>query len=138
MKKKDKVCITRYDYDRLMNVVQEHQNINKTGTNVQDFLKELKRARKINSCSIPSDYVTMNSVFEIKNLGKPETHQFRLVFPNEADIENHNISVLAPVGTAVLGCRVGDVIKWNFPSGEKYYQITRIIYQPEANGDFHL
>jgi regulator of nucleoside diphosphate kinase len=135
---KGKICITKFDYDRLMSIAAEYQGINEPGSNVQDLVKELKRAKKIDSHSIPSDYVTMNSVFEIKNLGKPETHQFRLVFPDDADMDKHKISVLAPAGKAVLGYRVGDVIKWNVPSGEKYYQITRIIYQPEASGDFHL
>ena len=80
----------------------------------------------------------MNSILEVKNLDEEESNRFKLVFPGEADIDNGKISVLAPIGTAVLGYKTGDVIKWKVPSGERYYQITNIIYQPEANGDFHL
>jgi regulator of nucleoside diphosphate kinase len=80
----------------------------------------------------------MNSTFEFRNLGEPETHTFTLVFPDEADLSQGKISVLAPIGTAVLGYKVGDVIRWRVPSGEKHFQISKILYQPEASGDYHL
>jgi regulator of nucleoside diphosphate kinase len=136
--KSKKIFITKYDYSRLMNVIQKSISADKFDTNVKDLLEEIKRAKKIDPHDIPPDFVTMNSIFELKNLGKPDFRQLKLVFPSDADMDDNKISVLGPVGTAVLGYRVGDVIKWKTPSGEKYFQISKIIYQPEANGDFHL
>jgi regulator of nucleoside diphosphate kinase len=61
-----------------------------------------------------------------------------VVFPSEADSEQGKISVLAPVGTALLGYRVGDTVEWVVPGGLRRLKIERILYQPEAAGDYHL
>jgi regulator of nucleoside diphosphate kinase len=80
----------------------------------------------------------MNSIFKLKDLGKSDSRQYQLVFPSEEDPKNGKLSVLAPGGAAVLGNKEGDVIKWNVSSGEKFFQIEKIIYQPEASGHYHL
>jgi regulator of nucleoside diphosphate kinase len=63
---------------------------------------------------------------------------YSLVFPNEADADEGRISILAPVGTAMIGYRVGDVIEWQVPSGLRRLKVEEIIYQPEASGDYLL
>lgn len=138
MNTKDKICITKYDYTRLKSMIQEYTKTNKLDTNIKDLLGEIERAQKVDSDTIPSNYVTMNSIFELKKMEELDFQQFRLVFPEDADIDNDKISVLAPIGTAVLGYKVGDIIKWKVPDGENLFQITNILYQPEANGDYHL
>ncbi len=140
MKKNETIRVTDFDYTRLMSLIQHHFGTaaSRIPSNIKDLLEELKRAEKVDSYSIPPEYVTMNSVFEIKDMDDPRVYEFKLVFPSEADIEKRRISVLAPIGTAVLGYKVGDVVKWNVPDGEKSFKINKIIYQPEANGDYHL
>jgi len=119
-------------------MIQEYAKTNKADTNIKDLLGEIERAQKVDSYTIGSNYITMNSVFELKKMDELDFQQFRLVFPEDADIDKDKISVLAPIGTAVLGYKVGDVIKWKVPDGENFFQITNILYQPEANGDYHL
>ncbi len=138
MNTKNKICITKYDYTRLKSMVQEYTKTNKADTNIKDLLGEIERAQKVDPYTIGSNYITMNSIFELKKMNELDFQQFRLVFPEEADTDQDKISVLAPIGTAVLGYKVGDVIKWKFPDGENFFQITNIIYQPEANGDYQL
>lgn len=138
MNTKNKICITKYDYTRLKSMIQEYAKTNKADTNIKDLLGEIERAQKVDSYTIGSNYITMNSVFELKKMDELDFQQFRLVFPEDADIDKDKISVLAPIGTAVLGYKVGDVIKWKVPDGENFFQITNILYQPEANGDYHL
>jgi regulator of nucleoside diphosphate kinase len=58
--------------------------------------------------------------------------------PEQADIATGKISVLAPIGTGMLGYEVGDVFEWAVPAGARRLQIKEIVYQPEASGDFHL
>ena len=135
MNTKNKICITKYDYTRLILlgiVLAVHE------TNLKDLLGEIERAQKVDSYTIGSNYITMNSIFELKKMNELDFQQFRLVFPEDADIDKDKISVLAPIGTAVLGYKVGDVIKWKVPDGENFFQITNILYQPEANGDYDL
>jgi regulator of nucleoside diphosphate kinase len=86
---------------------------------------------------IPHDLITMNSTFRLRNLDTAEQTVYTLVFPGEADSAKSKISILAPVGTAVLGYRVGDIIEWQVPAGSKRFKVEQILYQPEAAGTFH-
>jgi len=60
------------------------------------------------------------------------------VFPAEADIADGCLSVLAPIGTAILGCRAGGVVEWPVPSGRRCLRIEKILYQPEGAGHYNL
>ena len=60
------------------------------------------------------------------------------VFPKEADIDRGRLSVISPVGTAILGYTEGDTIEWKVPSGKRRIKIEKVLYQPEAAGDYHL
>jgi regulator of nucleoside diphosphate kinase len=99
---------------------------------------ELERAEVVNPIDIPKDVVTMRSTVRLKDLDNGKEMVYSLVFPNEADIDEGKISVLAPVGTAMIGYRVGDVIEWEVPAGLRRLKVEEIIYQPEASGDYHL
>jgi len=61
-----------------------------------------------------------------------------LVFPSEADFKLGKISILAPIGTALIGYRAGDTVEWKVPAGIRRLRIDEILYQPEAAGDHHL
>ena len=63
---------------------------------------------------------------------------YRLVFPEQADIDERRISVLAPIGTAMLGQREGDEFQWEVPEGLVRLRVEKIVYQPEAAGHYHL
>lgn len=97
---------------------------------------ELGRANVVEPENMPADVVTMNSrVTCIDDVGG-ETHRLTLVYPRDADVDRHRVSVLAPVGTALLGLSVGQSIDWNAPGGRSLrLRVTAIDYQPEAAGD---
>ncbi|KFL36744.1 nucleoside diphosphate kinase regulator [Arenimonas donghaensis] len=97
---------------------------------------ELGRANVIEPENMPADVVTMNSrVTCVDDVGG-ETHRLTLVYPRDADVDRHRVSVLAPVGTALLGLSVGQSIDWNAPGGRSLrLRVTAIDYQPEAAGD---
>ncbi len=99
---------------------------------------ELNRGKVVNPREIPGNVITMNSEVSLQDLDDNEEIVYRLVFPAEADAERGWISVLAPIGTALLGYKEGDVIEWKVPSGVVKLKVTKIVYQPEAAGDYHL
>ncbi|HSV27617.1 MAG TPA: nucleoside diphosphate kinase regulator, partial [Sedimentisphaerales bacterium] len=99
---------------------------------------ELKRAKVVPSTKIPSNVVTMNSKVLLRDMNTLETTEYTLVFPKDANIEAGAISVLAPIGTAILGYREGDSVEWAVPAGVRRIQIEKVLYQPEAAGDYHL
>ena len=95
---------------------------------------ELRRARVMAVGKVPADVVTMNSVVRLRDLDSDETEEYELVYPADADAENNRISVLAPIGTAILGYRLGDVIEWPVPAGLRRLRVEEVLYQPESAG----
>lgn len=99
--------------------------------------RELERANVVAPADMPADVVTMNSEVTCEDEVSGETHRLTLVYPPDADVDQHKVSVLAPVGTALLGLSVGQSIDWNAPGGRSLrLRVTGIAYQPEAAGDF--
>src|SRR3954451_3536598 len=84
---------------------------------------ELGRARVVPQTEVAADVVTMNSTIRIREHGRREVEEFTLVYPNESDALNGRLSVLAPLGMAVLGARVVDVITWRVPAGERTFRV---------------
>ncbi|MBP7736540.1 MAG: GreA/GreB family elongation factor [Spirochaetes bacterium] len=134
------LLITRYDYGRIMILLGHLQNTlsKEQKENAKKLRQELHKVRTVSSREIPSDYVTMNSIFEIKDNEGIESRVLNLVFPEEANSEKDIVSILSPIGTAVIGRRVGNVINWTFPEGLKKFVIINMIYQPEAAGNYNL
>jgi regulator of nucleoside diphosphate kinase len=99
---------------------------------------ELDTAETVAPAEVPADVITMRSKVRLRDLNSGEEMIYTLVFPTEADSGNGKISILAPIGTAMLGYRVGSVIEWQVPSGLRRIKVEEILYQPEAAGDYNL
>jgi hypothetical protein len=80
----------------------------------------------------------MNSRFAVMDLRSGETVAYTLVYPEEASLERGKLCVLSPMGMALLGARVGDIVHWNGGNGPGSAEVLRLLYQPEAAGDHHL
>ena len=134
-----KIQVTSFDMSRLFAMIEQ---MRKQGfsepANLEKLEEELARCDEVTADAVASDVVTMNSRVVLRDIANGQEISMTLVFPHEADASEHRLSVLAPLGTAILGYRVGDTIDWTMPSGVRQYQILAIHYQPEAAGDFHL
>jgi regulator of nucleoside diphosphate kinase len=97
----------------------------------------LEHACVVTPADVPPDVVTMNSKARLRDLETGEEMIFTLVFPGNTNIENDRISVVAPIGTAMLGQRVGDELEWEVPAGFVRLRVEEVLYQPEAAGDYH-
>jgi len=134
-----RIFITEYDRERLEKILPATPDVtNRNRQDLRNLAKELARAKIVPPERIPPDVVTMNSRVVLRDLNSDETMTYTLVFPKDADIGAGAISILAPVGTAIIGYAVGDVIEWPVPGGTRRIRIEQILYQPEAAGDFHL
>jgi regulator of nucleoside diphosphate kinase len=99
---------------------------------------ELRRASVIPSREAPLELVTMNSRLVYADVDTHETHEITLVYPWRAT-ERCAVSVFSPIGTALLGLRVGDSIAWTLDDGSvKVLRVSALLYQPEAAGHWHL
>jgi regulator of nucleoside diphosphate kinase len=91
-----------------------------------------ERAHLVASDEIPPDVVTMNSQVVLRDLDTGGEIVLTLVFPRDANVDQQRVSVLAPLGTAILGYRGGDIIEWQMPGGTRRLEVERVLYQPEA------
>jgi regulator of nucleoside diphosphate kinase len=127
------IYLTQDDMDRLLTLVDAYP-----GQRFEKLEAELLRATVVPREEIPGDVVTMNSRVIFENEATGERREVTLVYPGSADIDAGRISILVPVGAALLGLRVGQSIDWELPSGEKQrYRIAALPYQPEAAGEHH-
>ncbi len=138
-KKTTTIYITEPDYNRLSGLIERTRERNGVDREYLNKLEaELDRAEIVDSRDVPADVVTMRSKVRLQDLVSGESNTYSLVFPTEADFASGKISVLAPIGTAILGYRVGDTIEWPVPSGLRKLKVEQILYQPESAGDHDL
>jgi regulator of nucleoside diphosphate kinase len=129
------ILISRFDLERLERLLDRVGG----GENLDLLREELDRADVVEPGDVPPDVVTMNSRVRVADEATGEEQELQLVFPAAADAERGAVSVLAPVGSALLGLRVGASIEWPLPDGRaRRLRVVGIAYQPEAAGDAHL
>ena len=136
---KKQIYITDSDIKRLSELIKVAREFGKEDEiYLRDLEEELNRGKVVESKAIPENVITMNSKIRIRNLDTNEEMIFQLVFPEDADSSQEKISILAPIGTAVIGYKTDDIIEWKIPVGLARLKIKEILYQPEAAGDYHL
>lgn len=127
-----RLVLSRFDQERLERLLQ------KVGArpDLDALREEIERAEIVEPEAIPRDVVTMNSVVRFVDEDSGRESEVRLVFPGHADLESNQISVLAPIGSALLGLSVGDSIDWPVPNARtRRLRVVAVTYQPEAAGD---
>lgn len=129
------IYITEADMKRLRPLIEGMKN---SRDDLRGLQAELEHARVVTPTDVPPDVITMNSKARLRDLDTGEEMIFTLAFPGNASIEHDRISVVAPIGTAMLGHRIGDEFEWEVPAGSVRLRVEEVLYQPEAAGDFHL
>ena len=134
-----RIFITQHDRERLTFMLDEAlAGKHRDAAFLKELARELGSAEVVDPKSVPADVVTMNSRVVVKDVENGENSEYTLVFPEQADVAQGRLSVVSPIGTAILGYSKGDTITWQTPGGPRQIKITDIPYQPEAAGDYHL
>ena len=94
--------------------------------NAEELRLELKKAKLVSPEKFPADVVRLNSKVKIKEDANDKVLEFMVVTPDKADIKERKISVIAPVGAALIGFRQGQKVKWQVPSGKKTFIIMEV------------
>ncbi len=137
--KSRQIFITEFDLQRLEDLIEKvRAGSAREAKNLDELEQELEKAEVVPPKGIPPDVITMNSRACLTDLDSGEDSVYTLVFPTDADVGSGKISVLAPIGTAMIGYGIGDKISWKVPGGVKNLLVKEILYQPEAAGDFNL
>jgi regulator of nucleoside diphosphate kinase len=133
MNNENDIIVTASDHAELSSVITATGKLSgRLRWELRLLENELKRARIVAPEDVPFDVITMNTRAELLDLESGEHMEFTLVLPRDENINDGKISVLAPLGTAMLGYRVGDEFQWHVPHGIRRLKVTRIYFQPEA------
>ena len=132
------LLLSRVDVERIEALLEQPSF---SALDTRALQEELARAELAEPAAIPADVITMNSIARVRvddpSQGAHE-HELTLVYPREADGSADKVSILAPVGSALLGLRIGDAIDWPLPGGRSArLQVLSIRFQPEAAGELH-
>jgi regulator of nucleoside diphosphate kinase len=130
------IFITTKDAEKLRKLIPEAYHSEYCGSDyLKELAEEMEKASVVNPDQIPSGVITLNSTARLVDQETNEEMVYTLVFPEDADISQGKISVLAPIGTAMLGYKTGDTFEWETPGGKRILRVQEILYQPEASGD---
>lgn len=130
--------ITHSDYLRL-NIIRDRASLRSNKFDVlEQFYNELRAAATYRPGHISSRVVTMNSRVLLKDLENGEEFQLTLTYPSHAKDEDRKISVFHPIGMALFGRAERDKVSWRTLGGLGHFEILKVVYQPEAVGDFYL
>ena len=140
MVKQATIYVTATDRDRLGALVERvrQQNEREQFAYVNKLEGDLEFAEVVAPEDIPADIITMRSRVRLKDLDTGEEMEYSLVFPTEVDSEAGKISILAPLGTAILGYKRGDTVEFQAPSRLRRLKVLDLLYQPESTGDYTL
>lgn len=124
---KNQLLLAKDDYDIIMAYIRN--GVARNTFNRQDAEElemELKKAKVVEKTKIPEDVVMLNSEVTIKDEVENKMMQLTVVTPEKADIKKKMISILSPIGTALIGFRRGQQVKWKVPAGKKTFSIIDV------------
>jgi regulator of nucleoside diphosphate kinase len=134
MNHENDIIVTAPDHDELSSVISVTGKVStRAKWELRLLENELKRAQIVPPEKVPSDVITMNTRAEFLDLESGERMEFTLVLSADANMNDGKISVLAPLGTAMLGYRVGDIFEWPVPYGIRHLKIIKVHFQPERS-----
>ncbi len=128
------IVITEVDAAKLRGLVAVMAHAQRDQGHLEELAVELERANVVSLDEVPGDVVTMHTRVEVSDLMTGERRELVLVFPGQADVAAQRVSVLAPMGTALLGYREGDEVDWIMPGGLRRLRIDKVT-QPSINAE---
>jgi len=124
---KDALILREDDYQILVSFLKDGRYAKRVDArNITDLEGELNKATLVSKEEFPKDVVRLNSKIKIRESSKDQVMDLVLVTPDKADIKEKKISVLAPIGTAVIGFKKGKTISWEVPGGKKEFNIMEV------------
>ena len=126
------MLVTEHDARRLTELIMRSEGSNGPDRDhLQALAEKLEQAAVVPPGAVPHDVVTIHSAVRIHHLDSDAVTTYTLAYPGRREAANA-VSVLAPLGTAMLGCREGDEVEWHAPGGERRFKVLEVIHQPEA------
>jgi regulator of nucleoside diphosphate kinase len=134
------IFITELDAAKLRGLLAAFATAQRDQEHLEELTLEIERASVVDSADLPRDVVTMHTSVVVADLVSGERQELVLVFPGQADVAARRVSVLAPIGTALLGYREGDEVEWPTPGGLRRLRIEKVVqpsFKPQPAREAH-
>lgn len=126
---KNEVLISRTDYELIKRIVGTVS----AAENEMTLAHELSRATIVEDEQMPADVIRLNSKIKVLDVAANNNMEFTLVLPKYADIKQMRISLLTPMGSALIGFKTGDEVEWKVPAGLKKFKILSVLNDPSSD-----
>jgi len=135
----NKLFVTKQDYERLCRYISEAgRGAGADADELRELAEELSGRQVVDQLEVDASVVTMHSRVRLMDIHTKASLVVTLVFPEDADLDLGKLSVLTPIGTAILGRSEGDVVEWRSPARLRRLLIKEVCYQPESAGNYNL
>lgn len=132
----NEIILSKVDFSRLNSLILSLLENNDSSISALNRLNmKIKQARQVEPELISSDLIIMNTVAEIIFTETGKSRIFRLVYPDNVSLQDINLSILTPLGCALLGSKKEQIVSVKAPEGFREVMIKDILFQPEAFGD---
>ena len=133
-----KIKVTVNDYQRLMGFVEFASFKIKMPVFTNRLLERLESAKLFPQNQIEKNVITMNTRVKVKDLTTNREAEITITYPHDAEPRERRVPVFSEIGLALLGKKENDVVSWRVPNGTGRFRVEKVIYQPEAAGDYSL
>src|SRR5262249_43281473 len=123
------LIVTQRDAARLRELLSSYAQSSRDDAHMEGLALEIERASIVAPEYVPADVVTMHARVRVLDLSTGEHRDLVLVYPEESDVAANRVSVLAPLGTALLGYREGDDVEWEMPGGLRRFRIEGVAQE---------
>jgi regulator of nucleoside diphosphate kinase len=133
-----KMIITVNDYQRLMGFVALASFKTKMPVVTNKLVERLDKAKLLPQNQIAGNVITMNSRVKLKDVTTNRVAEITITYPQDAEPRERRVSVFSEIGLALLGRKEHDIVSWPVPNGVGRFLVEKVMYQPEASGDYFL
>lgn len=124
---KTQLMLTQEDHDIILSYLKKGWSTSTFNRqDAEELEAEIRNARIVSKTDIPSDVVQLDSAVTIREEGNRKVIELTVVTPSKADIKNRKISIMSPIGTALIGFRKGNKVSWKVPAGRKTFTILEV------------
>lgn len=122
--------LAKEDYEIIMSYIRKGlPTITFNRRDAEELEMEIKKAKVVDRRELPTDVVRLNSTVTVKEEKENRIIELTLVTPEKANIKQRFVSIMSPIGTALIGFRKGQQVKWKVPAGKKTFTIMEVLHK---------
>lgn len=124
-----KPILSEKDFQIIHDLIKNQSAVQQT-KELRFLAEELKKAKVVKDNKIGGDIVQLNSIVQVEDQSSNKTMDFQIVLPSQANLKENKISILAPIGIALIGFKKDQLVEWQMPAGKRTLKIVKVENAP--------